>query len=209
MGAGAESQGEIMAAVITYKFKMVFFDRKIVQRNWKKINRTPLQRSGMIVRSNARGSIRPRSAEPGKPKKPSPKGTPPRSWTIGSKKKSGGKGGRTKPKRSKTFKLIFSAPNRLGTSVVVGMIGFGKHRSMPGLHEHGGTASRKTFVTPRGSKGKRDKKGRFLKDQVVGRFPRRKTVRYAKRSFMQPALERAANENKLPHLWKGSLARAR
>lgn len=145
---------------------LVTFDRSVIRSNWSRMNRRPLGRAGMLVRRIARGSIRRRKAG-----KYSPAGSPPFShWPGG-----------TPP-----FKMIYSVPDRLGTSEVVGMVGFGGSPPTPGLHEHGGTAVRGTFLTgPR--------KGQKL------------VARYRPRPFMAPALKKG--RDKMPQYWRGALSR--
>lgn len=164
---------------VAFKFKgMAFFDRSIIKTNWKAINEQPLKKAGLMVRKVARQSIR-RAKKGGKS---GPAGSPPRSRL----------GGSTPP-----FKMIYSVPEGF-TRVVVGMVGFTtKGNPVPGLQEHGGTASRWVFEK---QKRGRNKKGRYTK----GRNKRvKKTVRYPKRPFMEPALDKT--KNKLPGLWSGSL----
>lgn len=167
------------------RFRLQYFDRSVIRRNWNRINESPLKRSGFLVRRIARGSIR----RGGKRKNPSRPGTPPRSHWPGA----------TPP-----FKMIFSVPQRLDTSVIVGMVGFTKRAAgepVPGLHEHGGRARRRVF---RKGSEQRDAKGRFLRRK---RFAEQAVVRYEPRPFMQPALEKA--RPRLPKLWEGSLTKAR
>ena len=170
---------------------MVFFNRNIIKTNWKRINESPLKRAGLLVRRIARGSIRRGSApKKGSPfakaraqRRPSKRGRPPKSWRRGG----------TPP-----FKMIYSLANRLGTSAIVGMVGFGKGGPpVPGLQEHGGTAVRR--VLKRVGQ-RRTKKGRIARN-IMGLV--RTSVRYPKRPFMQPALEKA--RSKLPPLWRRSL----
>lgn len=171
------------------KVKDVFFDRKIIKRNWKVINESPLKKAGLVVRKVARQSIRRgktiKTVLPKNKRKPSPAGRPPKSW----------KSGKTPP-----FKMIYSVPEKLGTSVVVGMIGFGKASGstmpVPGLMEHGGTARRRVFVK---AGQRRTKKGRFGR---IFRKPVVRSVRYPERAFMNPALKKV--RTKLPHYWKGA-----
>lgn len=166
---------------VAFKFKgMAFFDRSIIKTNWKAINENPLKKAGLLVRKVARQSIR-RAKKGGKS---GPAGSPPRSRLAGS----------TPP-----FKMIYSVPEGF-TRVVVGMVGFAsKGTPVPGLQEHGGTASRWVFEKKQ-DKGDRNRKGHFKK----ARNKRvKKSVRYPKRPFMEPALEKT--QDKLPGLWSGSL----
>lgn len=169
-------------------WKLVFFDRSVIRSNWKQMNRGPLSRAGLLVRRIARSSIRrgPKRLKGGKPPKPSQPGSPPKSRVEG----------KTPP-----FKMIFSVPNRLGTSVVVGMVGFGgKAEPVPGLHEHGGVTTAE--VLEKIAETRRDSRGKFLRQR---RRRVTKTVRYAPRPFMFPALLKG--RSKMPQLWKNSLSR--
>jgi hypothetical protein len=105
----------------------------------------------------------------------------PKSWVKGS----------TPP-----FKMIYSLPDKWGRSVLVGMVGFNRTDPVPGLHEHGGF-KRTTVRIPK------KVKGRKRKGQPARYYQIRKRVRYPRRAFMQPALERT--KTKLPHLWKDSI----
>lgn len=175
-----------MGLAMRTDFKLQYFDRKIIKRNWSKINEKPLKRSGLLIRRIARGSIR----RGGKRKKASRPGTPPRSH----------KQGKTPP-----FKMIFSVPERFETRVVVGMVGFtsgGRSRDKaPALAEHGGTAQRRVFVKAGRHRTKRGRLGRTRYK------PKVKTVRYPARPFMVPALDKA--KPRLPRLWEGSLLKAK
>ncbi len=165
----------------TPRFRLQYFDRSIIRRNWRAINDTPLVRAGLLVRRIARGSIRRRSQKRGKP---SPPGTPPRSRQPGS----------TPP-----FKMIFSLPNRSQTTVLVGMVGFGgTGPPVPGLQEHGGRAVRVVWVMRQG----RDRRGRFTRKR---RRPTRRVVTYPPRPFMGPALRKTMP--RFPKLWEGSVSR--
>lgn len=181
------------------KFKLEYFDRSIIKKNWRKINESPIKKAGLQVRKIARGSIR-RGNLKGKGKgnpferakserKPSKAGKPPKSWGRG---------------KSPPFKMIYSVPNRLGTSAVVGMIGFGGSNPVPGLMEHGGTARRRVFQETKVFKHKHTRKssGKYAKHSIR-RKPMIKTVRYPERPFMFPALMKA--KDRMPQLWKGSL----
>jgi len=173
-----------MTLAIKPRFKLVFFDRKIIRRNWSRMNRDPLQRAGLLVRRIARGSIR-RGKPGGKPGLP---GRPPKSRQLGS----------TPP-----FKMIFTVPERRGffMSQVVGMVGFNTKggQPVPGLQEQGGFAQRTVWI---GTGKSRNIKGRFQRQK---RKPVKKIVRYQKRPFMQPALVKASP--RLPLLWANSLSR--
>lgn len=156
---------------------LTYFNRNIVKTKWRKLNETPIKRAGLLVRTIARRSIRTRKSD-----KPSPAGEPPRSRAPG-----------------KPLKLIYSVPNSFATQAIVGPLGFNKDRvPTPSVHEFGERAIRTIFV--REDNQRRSTKGRFRKKR---RLPVRKTVKYQKRPFMAPALEKA--RPRLPALWKDSL----
>ena len=155
------------------------FDRKVIKTNWRKINRTPMTKAGMLVRKIARQSIR-RGKLGGKP---SAAGKPPKS---------------RRPGKSAPFKMIFSVPKNMGTSALVGMVGFGGPDPIPELQEKGGSAVRSVFVNP-----KQRQKGRGAKKRGGGKRVL-KTVKYEKRPFMLPALMTA--RQKLPKLWANSIS---
>ncbi len=187
----ARSVGQSFAGAVrpTVRMKIKFFDRSIIKRNWSKMNRVPLQRAGLLVRKIARQSIRKakKKLTSGKSTKPSQPGRPPKSKSAGH-----------------PLKLIFAAPRKLGSSIIVGMVGFGGSNPVPGLHESGGQAKRIVFVETTKFKFKHTKKtsGKFAA-KTVSRKRVAKFVRYPKRPTMVPALGLA--RSKMPQLWKGSL----
>jgi len=138
---------------------MIYFDRNIIRTNWKRINRTPLQRAANLVRVIARRSIRHRRY--GTTSAP---GTPPYSH---------------RPGNTPPFKMIYAAPTFWGTNaqVLVGMVGFGSQPAVPGLHEHGG------FAIRQGPPRWRTIRGRRVFQRGVSR-----RVYYPPRPFMWPAL---------------------
>lgn len=132
-----------------FRSQLRFFDRKVIKRNWKKINFGPIQKAGFLVMKTARQSIR-RGAKGGRPSTPP---APPKSRLPG----------KTPP-----FKMIFSVPSRHDVSAVVGMVGFptGRGQSVPGLHEHGGFTRRPKFMGF-------DQNGRPIFKKVIVRIPKR------------------------------------
>jgi hypothetical protein len=176
------------------KFKLQYFDRSVIKSNWKQINSSPLSRSGSLVKKISRQSIR----RGGKKKKPSKAGTPPRSH---------------KPGSVPPFKQIYSLPVDPVSSVTVGMVGYGGKDPVPGLHEHGETATRivikkrkrkrpkGTRVSPQRLKRIREKYALMVAAQAAE--GQKKTVRYPQRPFMAPALDKA--KSRLPDLWENSL----
>lgn len=167
------------------KMKIHFFDRSIIKTRWPRFNRDPLLKAGNLVMTIARGSIKRRKNKYGKP---SPAGTPPRS---------------RQPGNTPPFKQIFSVPFRLGTSVIVGMVGYGGSPPVPGLHEHGGQAQRFIYRWRKQERSKRS--GRYLKKRTSYK---REMVKYPQRAFMQPALLRAMTLGRLPRFWQASISRA-
>ena len=159
------------------------FDRSIIRTRWKRFNRDPLMMAGALIMRIARNSIK-RRKEGGKP---GPVGQPPRS---------------RKPGSLPPFKMIFFKPYNLGTSVVVGMVGFGGQPAVPGLHEQSrqsGMARRKVF---RRIGQRRLKSGKYGK---IGYTYKPEMVKYPARPFMGPAMLKG--KSKLPPLWAGSLSR--
>lgn len=171
------------------KFQIQYFDRNIIRTNWKKINKSPLQAAGAMVMRIARGLIRTRLRKNGKP---SPPGRPPYART--------GVGGKwIYSSGTPPFKMIYSLPYNLGTSVIVGMVGFGKTNPVPGLMEHGGTAER--FLFTGGGERRSKRTGRYMKRRYTYK---RQTAHYPPRPFMEPALMRARHI--LPKMWQMSIS---
>lgn len=171
-------------------FKIQYFDRSILRHKWGAYNKNPLEKAGNLVRKIARGSIRRIGHRKGSPflhkqdtySKP---GRPPYSRQPGS---------------VPPFKMIYSVPNRLGTSVIVGMVGFSaRSNPVPGLMEHGGLATRSVFQKMPGQQRRRGRQNRAFPQLVLVK----KTIHYAPRPFMFPALMKA--RTRLPQLWKDSV----
>lgn len=189
MGSSAYLSGTRLRPIggpfaIRPRMQIHFFDRSIIKTRWREINRDPLQSAGNLVRMIARGSIKRRKHKYGKP---SPAGSPPRS---------------RQPGTSPPFKQIYSVPFRLGTSVIVGMVGYGGITPVPGLHEHGGSAVRKVYTY---GGQRRLKSGRMGKKISIYK-PR--MVHYPRRPFMEPALARAIALGRFPQFWQASISRA-
>lgn len=167
----------------SFQAKIVFFDRSIARTNWRAINETPLKRAGLLVRSIARRKIgRLTKRKTTRPRAP---GQPPRARMAMDS------AGRHTP-----FKRIFSLPQNLGTSVIIGMEGWSSE-AIPGLHEHGGRAYRRVFKPA----GRRQLKKGGLGGVVLK--PVKQYIRIPKRPFMWPSLIEA--RTKLPSLWLNSL----
>lgn len=162
------------------QMKIHYFDRNIIKTRWRRMNKNPLHHAGALVMRIARGSIRRRTKLRGKPSRP---GSPPFS---------------RQPGKLPPFKQIFWKPFNLGTSVIVGMVGYGGQPAVPGLHEHGGIANRKVFID--GGR-RRTKSGQYGRKRIIYKT---KAVRYPQRPFMTPALWRA--RQRLPQLWAMSLS---
>ncbi len=180
--------------MLNYKTKFVlhYFDRNIIKKRWPKMSKDPMDAAANMVRRIALNSIRNqhKRLKPGwrasLARKPSRPGTPPHSWQPGS---------------PPPFKMIYADRwGLMGTSRIVGMVGFGGTSTpVPGLHEHGGWARRRVLV-PR---QRRKVSGQFGKMAFV---PTWMMVHYKKRPFMWPALLKA--KSRYPRLWEGSLQRA-
>jgi len=180
---------------------MLYFDINIVRTNWRRINQSPITKAGNLVRYLARRSIRDVSAR--QRAKPSPRGTPPRSRRMMSSRQVAGKGGESRP-----FKMIYSVPDITHTQVYVGMVGFRTAAvPVPGLHEHGGRATRSLITNEKSGRRVtvRVKKDRQHKAGLKTVYLKKKTATYPLRPFMTPALLKATPQ--LPFMWKDSLGR--
>lgn len=173
------------------KVRIHFFDRRIIQTNWKRFNKEPLMAAGAAVMRIARTSIKERKKHVA-----SPVGTPPRShFARTSKVNWRGKVSRSTP----PFKQIYFKSFDIGTSVIVGMVGYTRQNPPPGLHEHGGYARRKVFAR---IGQRRLRSGRYGKTMYSYKPA---MVKYPQRPFMMPALMRA--KARFPQLWAGSISR--
>lgn len=170
---------------IVPRVSFVSFDRSIIKTNWNAINRTPLQQAANLVRMTARQSIRYRKTR----SLHSPVGSPPFSHRKGV---------------SPPFKQIYNVPAKLGTSQIIGMVGYGSSPPVPGLHEHGGRADRSVYNKSRlGMKQARTSLGRF-QPLSAPKFIQQ-SVRYPQRPFMRPALAKASP--RISKFWTGAFAR--
>lgn len=180
-----------MPLAIRPRYKLQYFDRSIIKRNWQRMNETPGKKAGLLVRRIARQSIR----RGGKKRKPSLPGRPPHSHKTGA----------TPP-----FKMIFSLPSGLAQTIV-GMVGFGTKggEPVPGTHEHG--LVRQVIIRDPTKRRKANKRqaatARRMFLEGVLKPPERtfqlQPRKYPERPFMVPALQKAAP--KLPALWANSL----
>lgn len=168
------------------RLHFVEFDRSIIRTNWNAINRNPLHRAASYIRKVARNSIRRR-----KSKISSPVGTPPYSHWPGA----------TPP-----FKMIYNFPINMGSGQIIGMVGFRSQPSgelpPPGLQEHGGRAKRMLYNPRRIG---------MLQPRIQGKFAPfpvpllvKRSVRYPKRPFMQPALIKSLGH--ISQFWRGSIS---
>lgn len=159
----------------TFKFRG-HFNRAFIKTRWREINESPLKKAGLKIRKIAIRSVRtvpPHNQRPSKP------GKPYRSRSV-----------------SREAKMIFSVPNRMDTSVMIGPVGFGLSPA-PEVHEKGLVATRRVKVKGRKRRGA---KGRYVRArQKFVTVP----VKYPKRPVMVPALEKV--EPSLPPMWRNSV----
>jgi len=148
------------------------FDRSIFKRRWGKVNFTAGERAGLYIRKIAVNSIKDatRAKKLKTQQQPSKPGKPPKSRAPGH-----------------PYKRIFSVPEQLGASVIIGAVGFGAVPTAPEIHEFG-LSVRRTL------------RSRFEGDKR--RFITR-TIKYPLRATMGPALEKG--KSKLPGIWQASL----
>ncbi len=158
-----------------FEIKHLFFDREAVRRRVKPASRRALSRAGAFVRTSARTSIRCRKAV-------SAPGSPPSAHA----------------KRSPNLKTILFGYDPRSESVVVGPVRLNGSSSVrvPRILELGGDVTlTQTLV---------GKAWLTSKKATNPRQPtRKKTVKYAARPFMNPALE--VNRPQLPSLWANSV----
>lgn len=144
------------------KFRMsgLFFNDERVISALTAASRQNLMKYGSYVRNAARRSMR----KVGKRGKPSAPGTPP------------------KVRRGQLKRFLFFVWDTFSRSVVVGPQSFfpGKIEQIPGVHEHGGTLTRRS----------RKKKRSYV-------------ARYPARPFMLPAHQKEIS--RLPGLWRDSI----
>lgn len=196
---------------ITIKTKDWFFDRQKVVDALKKAKRKSLREAGGFVRTTARRSMkrvspakRAKLAERGQ-RTQSPAGSPPNCHVQGP-----------------SLKTILFAFEPSTESVIVGPVQFNTQNSTiakvqsttPGLHERGESATIREFrVIPAGENPSSiawqpvRKKGAFVAKFGARIEQRRRRVKYPKRAFMNPALEKASP--KFPELFKNSIVSSR
>lgn len=183
-----------MAIIPNYR-TMVTFDRSIIKRNWKAINEGPLKRAGLLARRIERQSIR---VDITKKQNPSRPPRPPKSRHPGH-----------------PFRLIYSVPNPMDTSVIIGHVGFYAGQTAMQMHEFGEQV-RISTVVPR--KRKWQIKDPVKREKVAAAFrsgklkrpkpqPRTtKVIQMPERPFALPALQKTAK--RLPQLWVNSVGSA-
>lgn len=169
------------------------FDRSIIKTNWRAINKSPLQQAGVFVRRKMRDLIRKDRSKKQLPSKP---GKPPKARLF---------------KGDFPFRRIFSVPDNFHTQVVIGHVGWGASQTPMETHEFGKRKKvrlrtrRKT--RPMTARAKAAARRKFQ----AGAIPQQtqfqyqtKTVRYPKREFARPALEKTIK--KIPALWRNSVS---
>ena len=170
------------------QLKNFFFDRRAVTAAADKGMVRALSKFGAFVRRAAQTSMRYR-------KGPSQPGQPPsahKSKQLAALKKMG----RAKHNGALLRELLFFSYDPSTRSVVVGPLGFKtKGIPVPALHEFGG--SRMAYKNERFVAGR----GRKAKTVEIGG----KTVRYPKRPFMAPALDKMLP--RFAQTFKGSISR--
>jgi len=171
------------------------FDRSIIKRNWKAINRSPLQRAGVYVRRKMRDLIRKDTSKKQKPSKP---GKPPKARPY--------KGGYP-------FRLIYSVPDQYHSRVIIGHVGWGANQTPMELHEFGKTKRVSVIIRQPGKRlksaaARAAARRKYLSGAIPQKFIPRTTrlVRYPKREFAHPALMKTIS--KLPALWLNSVSNA-
>jgi hypothetical protein len=169
------------------------FDRKIIHRNWSRINESAGKKAGLLVRRIARNSLR--QVAHGRP---SPPGMPPHSHAWSWQGKPGGGRRRT----TAPLRLIYSLPERMGSRVIVGPVGFGDVTPVPEIQERGLAIMRR--VPRRGWRAGSTSPNVPYRSRRVFAMESR-LASYPPRPFMLPALVRAAP--RLPAMWRGSLSR--
>jgi len=175
---------------VSFKVLKRHFDKGIVTRSWKTVNKRPLQHAGLLVRKIMRGSIRRVTND-----KPSKVGKPPHAH---------------KPKeyRGKAdFKRIFSVPAPWKTAEIIGHEGLGQKQTPMEIQEFGQRVQIKTYQAGRQKARTRKQADAARKLFLAGRIKSKpaivKTIKMPERKFAYPALEKA--KLKLPQFWKDSI----
>ena len=168
------------------------FDKGIISKSWKTINKRPLAHAGLLVRKIWRGSIRRVTND-----KPSKPGTPPHAH---------------KPKEYKgrdDFKKIYSVPAFRLTAEIVGQEAVRPYKQTPmEIQEFGQTVEITTWKKRGKARSKRQAEAArklFLSGKIKSK-PRQKetrTIQMPKRAAGAPALEKA--KLKLPAFWENSI----
>lgn len=166
------------------------FDKSIIKRNWSKINESPIKRAGLLARTIERGLIRKDTSRSQRPSKP---GRPPKSRATGH-----------------PFRKIYSVPNYLETSAVVGHVGWKPGLTAMEIQEFGKTVrirrpqfpSRQRITDPvRRAKIRQ----LFLSGKIKSKPTQIVTemVKMPERPFALPTTQRVAK--RMPALWKNSV----
>lgn len=179
------------------QWKALFFDRPAVQKAAGRMKVRALTRFGAYLRRVAQTSMRYR-------KKASPPGQPPSAHK--SKRRAAlKKMGRARHNGALLRELLFYAFDPKTQTVVVGPVGFGtKTPTVPELHEFGGTrpAEKGEKMPVKNPAGRDPKTGRFF-SRGVHLVRLTGTVRFPKRPFMAPALQKT--KAKFPEEFRNSL----
>ena len=173
------------------------FDRSVFKRKWRVINKDPLTHAAIKVQQRAISLIkrdtRKTKTKTGKKGKYGTASVPPRSPFSRAP--------------GNPLRRIFFSVDPLGRFAIVGPVslsgGSTVQMPVPALHEFGGVVPRYVFTKvsktrPKGFKGTKSPTARYRKV--------RRSVRYPKRPFMKPALQRVAPM--LSTLWKNSIRSA-
>lgn len=168
------------------------FNPKFIKgMNWRRINETPLKRVGLLVRKIMRGSIRRDTSKSRRPSKP---GRPPKSRAPGH-----------------PFKRIYSIPDMINTSVVIGHVGYRGGQTAMEMHEFGQQVTKKVYAKPRrkpvSSRQRSAARRKFLQGKIKPK-PRPtifKRIKMPARPFAAPALKKA--KPKIAQFWRGSFNR--
>lgn len=164
-----------------------FFDKDPIVDAMEATERKNLSRIGAFIRRTAKGLIR---TDKSKSKKPSRPGRPIKS-------------------RTGLYKdNIFFSYDKKEHSVVVGpRVLNGKKvsgKTVPELHEYGGTIQVRNYLLPVKQDAGRDEKGRFLKAKVTyEKYTGR--LKYERRPTMELAFEKELAKGKILGIWKDSV----
>jgi hypothetical protein len=182
------------------QFTKFFFDKKAVEKAAGKAKVVALSRFGAVVRRVAQTSMRYRKGA-------SAPGTPPsahKSKRLAALKKMK----RVKHNGALLREFLFFAYDPRSQSVVVGPVGFkSKGKPIPALHEFGGErqAGKYESMEVKNPAGRDPKTGRFFTRGTHTVKLAGKSIRYPKRPFMGPALDKA--QATFAQKFKGTITR--